>query len=124
MTSPKKQSKFYRIIDEHPMRSNTTNKYSSPEKLAESIVRNNKYVYIDINSDQGLCEMESINAEDADQDVEMFGGKYYLCSVSKLPKESQKVMDYVYKMQELRKQKQKFKELLKDQINSTLAKRK
>lgn len=49
-------------------------------------MRNNKYVYIDINSDHGLCEMESINAEDADQDTEIFGGKYYLCAVNKLPK--------------------------------------
>ena len=117
MNSPRKQPKFYRITNEHPIRSNTTDKNTSPEKLAEIIVRNNKYVYIDINSDHGLCEMESINAEDADQDTEIFGGKYYLCAVNKLPKQSQKVMDYVYKMQELRKQKQKFKELLKDQIN-------
>lgn len=60
---PPKSPKFYRLLEDHPTPQPRDDKEKSPEKLTESIVRNNHFVYIDVNSERGLCEMESINAE-------------------------------------------------------------
>lgn len=68
--------------------------------------------------------MECINPEDADLDAEALAGNNYVCAINRLPLQSQKTIDYIYKLQEAKKQKQKFKELLRDQICATVMKRK
>lgn len=41
--------------------------------------------------------MERINPEDADQDAELLLGENYLCAINRLPMQSQKAIDYLYK---------------------------
>lgn len=67
--------------------------------------------------------MESINPEDAEPDAQALAGDNYVCALNRLPMQSQKTIDYIYKLQEAKKLKQKFKELLRDQISATVMKR-
>lgn len=53
--------------------------------------------------------MECINPEEADPDAEALAGDNYVCAINRLPLQSQKTIDYIYKLQEAKKQKQKFK---------------
>jgi hypothetical protein len=43
--------------------------------------------------------MEPINPEEADQDAEKLAGNNFICAINRLPQQSQKTIDYVYRIQ-------------------------